>query len=353
MLAHFVAQAEVHQEGFGGIEVGQQVGGVDFVSGAVAVFGLHHTLYHDLSVGNVLLVEEAVGVVDVGDDGVQFVQVVVEAGSVVVAVLVLVVEAELEVAGVVPLPAHGEVGIPLFFVQAAEVAHSLLAVQFEEPETAVVVFDVHHLLSVGLFAAGLAVRASPGQLPPVALAEVLDSVQLMVLQGVYVHDVVAAGQLVSFGISTFAALVGVDGIAGVEESVAYAVAPAQGVAQVAEGGELQFLRKAVVGEVVLHGASGFECLVEGIFHVLVAVAGAEGGKQAECLVAYTEVLAETEVSTQFGQRALLAGGKGGIEDIVGLHVFVKLHQGHVEGGRVYAGCLQERTAAVHLIAVFA
>ena len=97
MLAHFVAQAEVHQEGFGGIEVGQQVGGVDFVSGAVAVFGLHHTLYHDLSVGNVLLVEEAVGVVDVGDDGVQFVQVVVEAGSVVVAVLVLVVEAELEV----------------------------------------------------------------------------------------------------------------------------------------------------------------------------------------------------------------------------------------------------------------
>ena len=66
MLAHFVAQAEVHQEGFGGIEVGQQVGGVDFVSGAVAVFGLHHTLYHDLSVGNVLLVEEAVGVVDVG-----------------------------------------------------------------------------------------------------------------------------------------------------------------------------------------------------------------------------------------------------------------------------------------------
>ena len=51
----------------------------------------------------------------------------------------------------------------------------------------------------------------------------MDSVQLMVLQGVYVHDVVAAGQLVSFGISTFAALVGVDGIAGVEESVAYAV----------------------------------------------------------------------------------------------------------------------------------
>ena len=45
----------------------------------------------------------------------------------------------------------------------------------------------------------------------------------MVLQGVYVHDVVAAGQLVSFGISTFAALIGVDGIAGVEESVAYAV----------------------------------------------------------------------------------------------------------------------------------
>ena len=33
----------------------RQVGGVDFVSGAVAVFGLHHTLYHDLSVGNVLL----------------------------------------------------------------------------------------------------------------------------------------------------------------------------------------------------------------------------------------------------------------------------------------------------------
>ena len=33
------------------------------------------------------------------------------------------------------------------------------------------------------------------------------------LQGVYVHDVVAAGQLVSFGISTFAALVGVDGVA--------------------------------------------------------------------------------------------------------------------------------------------
>ena len=157
MLAHFVAQAEVHQEGFGGIEVGQQVGGVDFVSGAVAVFGLHHTLYHDLSVGNVLLVEEAVGVVDVGDDGVQFVQVVVEAGSVVVAVLVLVVEAELEVAGVVPLPAHGEVGVPLFFVQAAEVAHGLLAVQLEEPEAAVVVFDVHHLPSVGLFAAGLAV----------------------------------------------------------------------------------------------------------------------------------------------------------------------------------------------------
>ena len=55
----------------------------------------------------------------------------------------------------------GEVGIPLFFGQAAEVAHSLLAVQFEEPETAVVVLDVHHLPSVGLFAAGLAVRASP------------------------------------------------------------------------------------------------------------------------------------------------------------------------------------------------
>ena len=31
-------------------------------------------------------------------------------------------------------------------------------------------------------------RASPGQLPPVALAEVMDSVQLMVLQGVYVHE---------------------------------------------------------------------------------------------------------------------------------------------------------------------
>ena len=353
MLAHFVAQAEVHQEGFGGIEVGQQVGGVDFVSGAVAVFGLHHTLYHDLSVGNVLLVEEAVGVVDVGDDGVQLVQVVVEAGSAVVAVLVLVVEAELEVAGVVPLPAHGEVGIPLFFVQAAEVAHGLLAVQLEEPEAAVVVLDVHHLAAVGFFATGLAVRASPGQLPPVALAEVMDSVQLMVLQGVYVHDVVAAGQLVSFGISTFAALVGVDGVAGVEESVAYAVAPAQGVAQVAEGGELQFLRKAVVGEVVLHGAGGLECLVEGIFHVLVAVAGAEGGEQAECLVAYTEVLAEAEVPAQFGQRTLLAGAEGGIEDIAGLHVFVKLHQGHAEGGCVHSGCLQERAAAVHLIAVFA
>ena len=187
----------------------------------------------------------------------------------------------------------------------------------------------------------------------IALAEVMDSVQLMVLQGVYVHDVVAAGQLVSFGISTFAALVGVDGVAGVEESVAYAVAPAQGVAQVAEGGELQFLRKAVVGEVVLHGAGGLECLVEGIFHVLVAVAGAEGGEQAECLVAYNEVLAEAEVPAQFGQRTLLAGAEGGIEDIAGLHVFVKLHQGHAEGGCVHSGCLQERAAAVHLIAVFA
>ena len=80
---------------------------------------------------------------------------------------------------------------------------------------------------------------------------------------------------------------------------AYAVAPAQGVAQVAEGGELQILRKAVVGEVVLHGAGGLECLVEGIFNDLVAVAGAEGGEQAECLVAYTEVLAEAEVPAQF------------------------------------------------------
>ena len=94
-------------------------------------------------------------------------------------------EAELEVAGVVPLPAHGEVGVPLFFVQAAEVAQGLLAVQLEEHESAVFVLDVHHLAAVGFFAAGLAVRASPGQLPPVALAEVMDSVQLMVLQGVY------------------------------------------------------------------------------------------------------------------------------------------------------------------------
>ena len=52
-------------------------------------------------------------------------------------------------------------------------------------------------------------------------------------------DVVAADEFVTFGIGTFAALVGVDGVAGVEEGVTDAVAAAQGISEVAQCGEFQ------------------------------------------------------------------------------------------------------------------
>ena len=171
-------------------------------------------------------------IVDVGNGGINFVQVVVETGCFVVAAFILIVEAQFQKIVFVPLPAQGEVAVPLLFIQAAEIAHGFLAVQFEQAECAVIILYVHHLASVRFFASCLAVRAAPGQFPTVLFAEVVKAVQLVVLQSVDMCDVIASGQLVVFGICSLTALVSVCGITRIEESIANAVVPAQRVAYV-------------------------------------------------------------------------------------------------------------------------
>ena len=161
------------------------------------------------------MVQEAVGIVDVGNGGVNFVQVVVETGCFVVAAFILIVEAQFQKIVFVPFPAQGEVAVPLLFIQAAEIAHGFLAVQFEQAECAVIILYVHHLASVRFFASCLAVRPAPGQFPTVLFAEVVKAVQLVVL-----------------GVCSLAALVSVCGITRIEKGIAYAVVPAQRVAYV-------------------------------------------------------------------------------------------------------------------------
>ena len=74
--------------------------------------------------------------------------------------------------------------------------------------------------------------SAPGEFPLLASAEAVNPVQLVVLQGVDVGDVVASCQFVVFGVYTLTTLVGVGGVACIEKGVAYAVVAAQGVAYV-------------------------------------------------------------------------------------------------------------------------
>ena len=137
----------------------------------------------------------------------------------------------------------------------------------------------------------------------------MNPVQLVVLQGVDVGDVVASCQFVVFGVYTLTTLVGVGGVACIEKGVAYAVVAAQGVAYVPQCGQFQFLGIAVVGKVVLHAACGFQGFVESVVHVLEAVAGACGCQYAECLAADADVFAETEVAAEVRQGGFLLYGK--------------------------------------------
>ena len=118
------------------------------------------------------------------------------------------------------------------------------------------------------------------------------SVQLVVLEGVDVGDVVAAPQIMPFGVHAFTALIGVAGIAGIEEGIADAVVLAQGVAHGGQGGHFQCRGVFVIGEVVLYVACGFECLVEGVVHALRLVAEAERTQHTQGLFAYGEVASE-------------------------------------------------------------
>ena len=273
LLGHFVAQAHVDEQRAERIEVGLDVARIDVHAGTVGVVGLHLAFDDDVAVLHVLLVEEAVGVVDVVDGGVELVDVVVEAGAHVVAVLVLVGHAHLDKVLFGPVVLQVDIPYPLFFVQVAVVAHGFLAVQLEELQVACIVLGEHHLAAVGLFTARLAIGAGPVQLP--LGAELMMSVQLVVLQGVDVGDVVAAPQVVPFGIHTRAALVGVAGIAGIEEGIADAVVLAQGVAYGGQGSHLQRGGIFVVREVVLHVAGSLQGLVEGVVQLLCLVAEAE------------------------------------------------------------------------------
>ena len=183
----------------------------------IGLVRVHIASYGDAAVGYVFLVQKAVRIIYVVDGGLQFPYIVVESRAGIVTVLVLVVETGFDEVPFVPFPFQPEAGVPFFLVQLAEVACGLLLVQGEEAEASLAVLDVHHLASVRFFAACLAVGSSPGQFP------LFLSVQLMVPKGIYMGGIVAAGQFVAFGVFAFPALIGITGVAGVEEGVAYAV----------------------------------------------------------------------------------------------------------------------------------
>lgn len=265
------------------------------------------------------------------------------------AVLVLVGKAHLDKVLFRPVVSQVEVAHPFLFVQFAEVAHGFLAVQLEELQVAVIVLGEHHLAAVGLFATCFSIGACPVQFP--LAAQFMVSVQLMVLEGIDVGDVVASPQIMPFGVHAFAALIGVAGIAGIEEGIADAVVLAQGVAHGGQGGHFQGRGVFVIGEVVLYVARGFECLVEGVVHALRLVAEAERTQYTQGLFAHGEVASEAQVTAEFGQGCTSVHIESGMEDVVLCYIFVEVEQRHVVYLFVERGRLEERTVAVHLIEV--
>ena len=149
-------------------------------------------------------------------------------------------------------------------------------------------------------------------------------VQLVVLQGIDVCDVVAADEPVVFGVHAFAALVGVAGVACIEEGVADAVFLAQGDAC---RGECRYLQRGgvfVVIEVILYVACGLHRFIESIVQDFRFVAEAERAQQAECLVADGDVAPDADVSTKFGQGSFTFHVESGVEDVVLQHVVFKI-----------------------------
>ena len=69
--------------------------------------------------------------VDVCNDGIQPIQVIVEARTAVVTAFIFIVEAELHLVSLSERVGGADIGRPLFLVQFPEVAHCLLSVEFK------------------------------------------------------------------------------------------------------------------------------------------------------------------------------------------------------------------------------
>lgn len=221
--------------------------------------------------------------------------------------------------------------------ELAEVAHRLLLVELEEGERAVVAAAEHHLAPVGLVRRGRGVGAAPAQLPP--LAEVVLAVELMGHQLVDVEHVVAAHEVVPLGVETLAAHVGVDGVAGIEEGVAHAVALAQGHPHVGQRRHLELRGEAVVGILVGHGARTLEDTRLGVVHALRAVVDAARGEDAQRLASHLEVVAPGDVAAEGGERGGARNREVGVEDVLRADVVAVLrkaaaHRPRVDPGRV-------------------
>ena len=99
------------------------------------------------------------------------------------------------------------------------------------------------------------------------------SVDLVVLQSVDVGNVVAAYQVMPFGIDARTKLISIGETSAVEKRIAYLMAFAKRVSEVSQCRDILFGRIAVVFKLIEYVARGFQCFEIRIGHVLLLVAG--------------------------------------------------------------------------------
>ena len=142
-----------------------------------------------------------------------------------------------------------------------------------------------------------------------------------------------------------AAHVGVDGVAGIEESVTDAVGLAQGDAQTRQSRNFQFTCIAVIGVVVRYGSRGFEQPEFGVAHRLLVVAHASRSQQAQRLVADAQVAAPGQVAPERRERRLFADREVRVEDILPDDLLAELRERAVHGARIDRRLREERAVA--------
>ena len=218
-----VTDTHVHQQGIYRIDIGQNIAGINLVSGGIAAFGLLRTRNGYLSAGDGFLIQEVgrrIHRLFAPDHGIQLVQVIVETSRSIVAGLILVRKTCLQLILCSELIFTRQAADPLLLVQRTKVTHRFLTVQLEKIDFASFTHK-HNLPPVGFVARSLAIRTAPVQAP--AIAEKMLAVQLMILKCIDMCHIITAYQVMVFVVVTLTVHIVVYRITGIEEGIVHLI----------------------------------------------------------------------------------------------------------------------------------